>query len=75
MILFWLGTCNHTPTLHKNAEKPTVMGFLTQILIESTVNEEDVSFDCVVDAERQRTINDVNDNVGHRSRNVEIMVL
>ena len=39
MILFWLGTCYHTPILHKNAEKPTVMGFCTQILFESTVTK------------------------------------
>ena len=37
MILFWLVTCYHTPTLHNNAEKPTVIWFFTQILIESTV--------------------------------------
>ena len=37
MILFRLVTCYHTPTLHKNAEKPTVIWFFTQILIESTV--------------------------------------
>ena len=24
MILFWLGTCHHTPTLRNNAEKSTV---------------------------------------------------
>ena len=37
MISFWLVTCYHTPTLHNNAEKPTVIWFFTQILIESTV--------------------------------------
>ena len=37
MILFCLVTCYHTPTLHKNAEKPTVMRFFTQILFESTM--------------------------------------
>ena len=31
MISFWLLTCYHTPTLRKNAEKPTVMWFFTQI--------------------------------------------
>ena len=43
MISFWLVTCYHTPTLHNNAEKPTVIWFFTQILIESsalTINEE-----------------------------------
>ena len=39
MILFWLVTCYHTPTLHNNAEKPTVIWFFTQILIESTVRD------------------------------------
>ena len=37
MILFWLVPCYHTPTLHKNAEKPTVIWFFTQIFIKSTV--------------------------------------
>ena len=40
MILFWLVTCYHTPTLHNNAEKPTVIWFFTQILIESTVTSQ-----------------------------------
>ena len=31
MILFWPVTYYQTPTLHKNAEKPTVMWFFTQI--------------------------------------------
>ena len=38
MILFWLVPCYHTPTLHKNAEKPTVIWFFTQIFIKSTVH-------------------------------------
>ena len=38
MILFRLVTCYHTPTLHENTEKPTVIWFYTQILIESTVS-------------------------------------
>ena len=38
MILFRLVTCYHTPTLHKNAKKPTVIWFFTQILIDSTVH-------------------------------------
>ena len=42
MILFRLVTCYHTPTLHKNAEKPTVIWFFTQILIESTVLKYDI---------------------------------
>ena len=37
MILFWLVPCYHTPTLHKNAEKPTVIWFFTHIFITSTV--------------------------------------
>ena len=38
MILFWLGTCYHTPKLYKNSEKPSDMWFFTQILFESTVH-------------------------------------
>ena len=35
MILFCLVTCYHTPTLHKNAEKPTVMWFFTRSFLKA----------------------------------------
>ena len=42
MIFFWIVTCYYTPTLHKNAKKPTVMWFFTQIFFESTVQQKHI---------------------------------